>query len=345
MSLVPTDGATGPPRPDEPRHAEQGAGVATRARRALAAALLIGSVTAGAVVTGTALERIGGPGGGDQEPAGAAQAPSPDGREVPGQPAGIASHSANHGDHAMAEPPAEPSAGAGQGGGLVVASDQYVLAPGPTRFATGKAGAFTFRILDPSGRPVTRFKRVHEKLLHMIVVRRDLTGYQHLHPALADDGTWSTRLTLPTAGVWRAFTDFVTESGAQTLGVDLFAGGRFEAAALPEPSAVATVAGYEVAMDAARGMRAGQVGELRFQVSREGWTVADLEPYLGARGHLVALREGDLAYLHVHPMDGASPGASIRFHAAFPSPGRYRLFLQFQHAGQVRTAAFTVEVH
>jgi hypothetical protein len=67
------------------------------------------------------------------------------------------------------------------------------------------------------------------------------------------------------------------------------------------------------------------------------------EPYLGARGHLVALRQGDLAYLHVHPLDEAAAGA-ITFATDFPTAGKYRLFLQFKHRGQVHTAAFTQEV-
>jgi hypothetical protein len=71
--------------------------------------------------------------------------------------------------------------------------------------------------------------------------------------------------------------------------------------------------------------------------------VSDLQPYLGADGHLVALREGDLAFLHVHPEEGSAPG-EIRFAAEFPSAGRYRLFLQFRHSETVRTVAHTIEV-
>ena len=61
----------------------------------------------------------------------------------------------------------------------------------------------------------------------------------------------------------------------------------------------------------------------------------------------MALREGDLAYLHVHP-DGAPgdgstrPGPEVVFFAAVPSEGDYHLFLDFKHDGVVRTAAFTV---
>ena len=68
-----------------------------------------------------------------------------------------------------------------------------------------------------------------------------------------------------------------------------------------------------------------------------------MEPYLGADGHLVALREGDLAFLHAHPEESDEPGV-IRFEASLPSPGRYRLFLQFKHRGEVRTVAHTLEV-
>jgi hypothetical protein len=305
-----------------------------RAGRGAVTLLVVAVIVTAAVVAGALFQRVGGLSGVVRDPG---APPITVGGAAP------AAHQAHEHHAGAAAAPAEPDAGPGQGGGLAVASDAYVLSPGATRFQTGRAGTFTFRILDRSGRPVTSFQREHTKLLHLIVVRRDLTGYQHLHPSLAPGGTWTTRLTLPAAGAYRAFTDFVTGTGAQTLGVDLFAGGQFQAATLPPPKATADVAGYQVALGAAPAA-AGKPGELSFQVSRDGWTVADLEPYLGARGHLVALRAGDMAYLHVHPEDGATPGSSIRFHATFPSAGSYRLFLQFQHAGIVHTAAFTLNV-
>ena len=82
-------------------------------------------------------------------------------------------------------------------------------------------------------------------------------------------------------------------------------------------------------------------------MSRDGRPVTDLQPYLAAYGHLVALRQGDLAYLHVHP-DGepgdgrTEPGPGIVFHTTAPSAGTYRLYLDFKHGDVVRTAAFTV---
>ena len=89
---------------------------------------------------------------------------------------------------------------------------------------------------------------------------------------------------------------------------------------------------------------AGEETALEFAVTKGGHPVEDLQPYLGADGHLVALREGDLAFLHVHPEEEHGAPNEIVFNAAFPTAGRYRLYLQFRHDGVVRTAEFTVEV-
>ena len=66
----------------------------------------------------------------------------------------------------------------------------------------------------------------------------------------------------------------------------------------------------------------------------------DLEPYLGAYGHLVVIRAGSLDYVHAHPEDGPA-GPEVTFEVAFERPGRHRMFFEFQHGGAVHTAAFT----
>jgi hypothetical protein len=186
---------------------------------------------------------------------------------------------------------------------------------------------------------VTAFDEQHGKRMHLIIVRRDLSHYQHLHPSMGAAGTWSSPLVLPEPGVYRVFADFSIGGEPRTLGTDLRASGAYEPEPLPDPTGVARADGYEVLLDAGPVM-AGDEAELMFRVTRDGDEVGDLEPYLGALGHLVALREGDLAYLHIHPMGGV--GARIAFHAVFPSAGRYRLFLQFAHEGRVHTVAFTL---
>jgi hypothetical protein len=202
---------------------------------------------------------------------------------------------------------------------------------------------FAFRILDDHGTPVTRYTPDHDKLMHLIVVRRDLSGFQHLHPALSSGGTWRVPLDFGAAGDFRVFADFVPAGRKEgvTLGVDVPVPGVFEPVSLPAPSTTATVDDYRVTL--AGHLDAGTSSELTLTVTRGGMPVTDLEPYLGAYGHLVALRHGDLAYLHVHPEENAGAGPDIRFRAEVPSVGDYRLYLDFKHGGVVRTAEFTAK--
>lgn len=233
-------------------------------------------------------------------------------------------------------------------GGLQVTQDGYTLDLAANRFAADKNVPLRFRILDPSGASVTRYVENHDKLLHLIVVRNDLADFQHVHPELDATGTWRVPVNLSRAGDYRVFADFTADGGpALTLGANLHVAGQYDPQPLPAVSASAVVDGYVVTLHGAP--KVDESSMLTMTVSRDGSPVTDLQPYLGAYGHLVALRASDLAYLHVHPMgepgDGVTPaGPDIGFHTAFPSKGDYRLFLDFQHQGVVRTAEFTVSV-
>lgn len=233
-------------------------------------------------------------------------------------------------------------------GGLQSTQSGYTLDLAESIYATGRETPLQFQILDDSGAPVTQFQESHEKLLHLIVVRNDLAAFQHVHPVLDATGTWRVPLDLSRAGDYRVFADFVPAGGpALTLGANLHVAGRYDPRPLPPAEAVSDVDGYTVTLRGAPA--AGEASTLTLSVARDGRPVDDLQPYLGAYGHLVALRAPDLAYLHVHPMgepgDGVTPaGPEINFHTTFPSAGDYRLFLDFQHRGVVRTAEFTVSV-
>lgn len=230
-------------------------------------------------------------------------------------------------------------------GGLASSRGGYTLTPTSTTLIPGTQTPFTFRITGPDGHPVTRFDVEHEKRLHLIVVRRDTTGFRHVHPELAADGTWSVPLPVADAGSYRAFADFKpTGAEAMTLGVDLVVPGEFRPVD-PAPAKTSIVDGYRVRLDG--DLLAGSMSKVTVTVTEDGRPVTDLQPYLGAYGHLVALRGGDLGYLHVHPDgepgDGKTPaGPAVTFHVEVPSAGTYRLFLDFRHAGVVRTAEFTL---
>ena len=232
-----------------------------------------------------------------------------------------------------------------QPSGLASSRGGYTFTPTVSTLTAATTSDFTFRITGPEGAPVTAFDVEHDKQMHLIVVRRDTTAYQHVHPEMSPDGTWTVPLTVPAGGSYRAFADFRPTGGeASTLGVDLDVVGQYTPVE-HQPTRTVQVDGYQV--DLAGDLAPGQASGLTLTVTRDGRPVTDLQPYLAAYGHLVALRDGDLAYLHVHPDgspgDGRTPaGPEIRFVADVPSAGTYRLFLDFQHDGVVRTAEFTV---
>jgi hypothetical protein len=221
--------------------------------------------------------------------------------------------------------------------GLAVSDDGLTLELARTTARPGERFDLGFRIADRRGHTVRAFEIEHTKRMHLIVVRRDMTGFQHLHPSQRPDGTWSAPATLRAPGSYRVFADFSAGGKARTLAADLTVDGAARSRPLPAATSVAMVDGLRVRL-AAGPTRAGDEANLRFTVTRGDRPVA-VEDYLGAKGHLVALRVGDLAFLHVHPDE-----RRLRFMAELPTAGRYRLFLQFKAGGHVNTAAFTREV-
>lgn len=206
-------------------------------------------------------------------------------------------------------------------GGLSLEQDGYRLVQERARLTAGRPQDYVFRIIGPDGEVVRDYDVEHEKRLHLIAVSRPLGRFIHVHPRQRRDGAWTVPLRLPQSGSYRVFADFTTDGERRTLGVDLDAGGQIASAARPSP--------YDVALH-------GHGDELEFTVRREGAPVT-VQPYLGARGHLVVLREGDLAYIHAHADE-----EELAFDVPFPSAGSYRLYLQFKVAGRVETVSLAV---
>jgi hypothetical protein len=237
-------------------------------------------------------------------------------------------------------PVAEAPAPIGQG--VVAAARGYRLVPTTTALdPTG--GSFQFAIEDQNGKPIEHFTPIHERDLHLIVVNRELTAFHHLHPKLDSAGEWSIDLPALNPGSYRAVADFQIDDGPRlALGTDLTVAGVYLPTALADATTTSTTDGYDVSLATER----SDIGELtaRLTVRRAGQLVTDLQPYLGANGHLVAMRTGDLAYAHVHPVvdDDAFPG-TVAFDAELTSAGRYGLFFDFKHDGTVHTASFTFD--
>ena len=117
----------------------------------------------------------------------------------------------------------------------------------------GRTETLAFRIVDERGATVRDFDVEHTKRMHLILARRDLTGFQHLHPSSAADGTWTTRVRLDEAGSYRLFADFSPTATSRRRSPPTCAStarptsGRCR----PAPAAV-TDGGYDVRLDAGR---------------------------------------------------------------------------------------------
>jgi len=231
--------------------------------------------------------------------------------------------------------------------GVTVEQSGYLLREVSAPRTTEEAGELAFTITGPDGAPVTDYDTEHEKDLHLIVVRSDGAHYRHVHPVMDEDGRWSMPWRWEAAGTYRIYADFSPAGDGESLTLTRTAhvAGAFDPAT-PEVTVTDQVDGYQVSLEG--GLSAGSDSDLAISVTRDGAPITTLQPYLGAYGHLVALRAGDLAYLHVHPegvepIPGQTSGPEVEFATTAPSPGRYYLYFDFQVDGTVHTAQFALD--
>ncbi|MEU6237130.1 hypothetical protein, partial [Kitasatospora sp. NPDC047058] len=233
--------------------------------------------------------------------------------------------------------------------GLAAERDGYRLDAAPAELPAGRATGYPFTITGPDGRPVTDFTVHQTKKLHFYAIRSDLTGFQHLHPVMAADGTWTADLTALAPGTWRMYASFVPAGSTRrnteiVLSRTVQVAGEATPAPLPAPAGSTTVDGYTVAL---RSVPEAGAYRLTVTVGRDGRPVTDLQPYLDSYAHLTAFHEGDHALSHVHPTgqtDGDHGGPELTLYAMLGSAGSWRVFLQFQTAGQLHTAELTLHV-
>ncbi|HEX2103024.1 MAG TPA: hypothetical protein VHF51_05195, partial [Solirubrobacteraceae bacterium] len=159
----------------------------------------------------------------------------------------MAAEGDGHGEKTMAPQPVR---------GLAVSDKGLTLELARRTAPAGRRFDLAFRIADRRGRTVRDFDVEHTKRMHLIVVRRDMTGFQHLHPTESADGTWSVPTTVRDAGSYRVFADFSVDGKPQTLAGDLTVDGSMRSRPLPAPAESVEVDGLRVSL-AERATRAG----------------------------------------------------------------------------------------
>jgi len=206
----------------------------------------------------------------------------------------------------------------------------------------------TTRIQTLDGKPVEQFDINHEKKLHLIIVSKDLSYFDHLHPEYNGKGEFEVKTTFPAGGEYKLIADYIpTGDTATTQSEWIKVSGSSEEAAPIRPSEAHSVVvdGVEVTLENDH-PQAGEEFELDFKLTDASnkQPITDLEPYLGAVGHVVILSEDTERYLHVHPMDEKASGPDAKFMTTFPQAGIYKIWGQFQRNGKTFVSAFVVEV-
>ncbi|MGH9548162.1 MAG: hypothetical protein ACRD3W_02260, partial [Terriglobales bacterium] len=235
--------------------------------------------------------------------------------------------------------------------GLVASSEGYIFQSTIASMPAGSANRYMFVITGPDGKPVTESSYIlfETKLLHFYAVRADLTGFNHIHPALGPDGTWTTTAAEPLRlqpGPYRVFIQFEVRDAqglihSLVLSRPLEVTGTYSPVPVPPPSNIAQVDGYTVTISPP-----SSTGAMVAHFTFKGAPVGNLEPYLNSWAHLSAFQEETLGFGHLHPLETPQTptqlgGPDLTFHAHFQS-GTFRVFLQFRADGLLHTAAFTL---
>ncbi len=222
-----------------------------------------------------------------------------------------------------------------------------------------KTTEIRYLIKDDQGNIIKDFEVAHEKIMHFIVVRKDLQYFQHVHPNFdSNSGEFKIPLVFSTDGPFRLFSDFTpttSQIGADgerlpvTISQDVNVGSLANYKPLPLNNLgdFGIFDGYGVQMTADPEIIYAQSNQnISFEITEDNKTITDLEPYLGALGHTVVLREGDLQFIHAHPTQKLTDPqtGSVNFAISFPEAGNYKMFSQFQHKGKIITSSFVVKV-
>lgn len=215
----------------------------------------------------------------------------------------------------------------------------------------------TFEITAPDGKRVEGLEVVHEKLVHLLMVSEDLSWFAHEHPEIQPDGTFVLPFAFPHGGRYVLYNDFTPQRvGMQVVPVELDVAGEKPAPVPLKVSAERTIAvdGYTAKLTAPSPITSLRTQNLAVHLSRDGKPVTDLEPFLGAMGHLIVISQDRKHFVHSHPLESARSGGpdpaarrggpEVVFSAQFPAPGLYKAWSQFQHKGRVITAPFVIEV-
>lgn len=210
----------------------------------------------------------------------------------------------------------------------------------------GREGKVSFEILDPSGKPIKGYVEAQTKLLHLYVLRSDLSAFRHLHPTLRA-GTWSAPVTLPTPGDYRVIAEFTVRNGGHKdeiiLGGEGSVGGPTPA---HQPAKQAASDGaVRVALEGTEDVLLTK--RMAVRVSDRRGRPVKVGAYLGTTGHITGFHVATGAMTHLHPIGVPTiehDASVLKLHTTFTLPGTYVFFVQVRVDGFLHTLRATADV-
>ncbi|OBZ11263.1 hypothetical protein [Bacillus sp. FJAT-26390] len=215
--------------------------------------------------------------------------------------------------------------------------------------AAGESSLLALTVVNGRGATVNDFDISNEKLLHLIVVSKDLQQFQHVHPAYKGDGLFELPIAFPSGGGYKLYADFLPKGMNELtrMGeVEVQGAAAAPSILKPSESLVAHVDGMKVELAFAEKPVPQTAMNMTYTFTDEqtGEPIEDLELYLGAVGHVVAIDQKTEQFIHIHPLNWASSGPQAVFGVSFPAGGLYKIWGQFQRNGQTLIVPFVIQV-
>jgi hypothetical protein len=239
---------------------------------------------------------------------------------------------------------------------------EMTLSTQPAQVKAGEEVTLNFTLLNAQTKQVVKeLDIVHEKVLHLIIVSKNLAYFDHIHPEMNSDGSLSVKTKFANGGTYVLYSD-VTPKGEkhnEVFPIQLMVDGP-PVKDIPLLSSTSfRVDGYTATLKSEPAeLKVNTSAELTVSLSKDSKEVINLQNYLGALGHMVVISEDTEQYLHVHPMESGDKdheghnmksegGASntVIFHTNFTKPGTYKVFAQFNPGGKILTTNFVVKVN
>ncbi len=217
----------------------------------------------------------------------------------------------------------------------------------PQTIEAGKPAilSFTPKNKDNANAPVP-LDVEHEKKIHLIVVSKDLSWFNHIHPEYQANESYTVEETFPNGGNYFIYADYKPSGSTYHLEkINVEVKGK----TVPEKSYnviqnTSLSGDYSVTLKPDDGKFISNKAihfDCVFTKNGKPYDVNQLQNYLGAKGHMVAINTDTKEYMHLHP---EIEGSILHFHTTFEKSGMYRAWLQFNAGSKLHTVDFLIKL-